>query len=123
MLEGQLHTHVDGQVIWLAAVGREAVEERLAAVIIPLPGKLLSISCSSLRILSSVVGVVKSRFSSKTSNDNGELGAAVVVGSSEVVGGVGGGLVVESRILDMYFMYQSSMLLMLEVGAAAVVEG
>ena len=125
--EGQLQVHVEGHVMRLAAVvGNEAVAARLAAVMIPLPGRLLSISCSSFRMpkLSSVVGVVKSRLSSKRSKDMGELGSdvVVVVGSKKVGCGVGGVLVVDSRILDMYFMYQSSMLWMLDVGDEGVVE-
>jgi hypothetical protein len=133
LVAGQLQVQVDGQVIMEATAAEE--------VIIPLPGKLLKISCNSFRIpvsfggFGGIGGLLNSsvKFSSKRfKGTTGFEGADVVIDVAEKsVGGVGdgGSLVVDSKIFDMYRMYHSSMLLMLfdkvvafaVVGLAAVV--
>ena len=121
---GQLQVQVAGQVI------NGAAGAGLAAVMIPLPGRLLRISCSSFLIprLSSGLLSLKSwlRFSSKRSsmvglNDSNVVDAVVVAVVVNVDGGVVASVVEDSRILVMYFMYHSSMLLMFDADGGLVV--
>ena len=121
---GQLQVQVAGQVI------RGAAGAGLAAVMIPLPGRLLKISCSSFLIPSESSGLVslKSwlRSSSKRPsmvglNPSRVVDAVVVAVVVNVEGGVVASVVVDSRILVMYFMYHSSMLLMLDGDGGLVV--
>ncbi len=105
LVAGQLQVQVDGQVIMEAAGAEE--------VIIPLPGKLLKISCNSFRIpvsfggFGGFGGLLNSsvKFSSKRfKGTTGFEGADVVIDVVEKsVGGVGdgGSLVVDSKIFDM----------------------
>jgi hypothetical protein len=83
-----------------------------------LPGRLLRISCSSLRMpnASSVVWGRRScwRLSSKRLRAAGSAEAVTGAEAVVVVAGSGAVEVAGSSILDMYFMYHSSMLLMLE---------
>lgn len=118
---------MDGQVI-RAAVGEFAAAAAAAAIMIPLPGKLLRICCNSFRIPSesSVVDDWNSmlRPSSKRSSGTEELdlvGVEVVEGVGDAVGV--SSVVEDSRIFDMYFMYQSSILLILDVVVLCFVRG
>ena len=118
---------MDGQVI-IVAVGELAAAAAAAAIMIPLPGKLLKICCNSFRIPreSSVVDDWNSmlRPSSKRSSGTAELdliGVGVVGIVDDVVRVCS--VDEDSRIFDMYFMYQSSILLILDEVVLCLVRG